>query len=98
MEDDRMKKFETMTGKDINVIYAILGRNEFIKLKRYIKEIDSRAFISVRESHEVLGEGFLSLSDEQKKDCLCNGQPFCIQRNINIEYICQFLENDNVIM
>ncbi|MBU5317628.1 YitT family protein [Clostridium bornimense] len=46
------------SGKDINVIYAILGRNEFIKLKRYIKEIDSRAFISVRESHEVLGEGF----------------------------------------
>lgn len=46
------------SGKDINVIYAILGRNEFIKLKRYIKDIDPRAFISVRESHEVLGEGF----------------------------------------
>ena len=46
------------SGKDINVIYAILGRNEFIKLKRYIKVIDPRAFISVRESHEVLGEGF----------------------------------------
>lgn len=46
------------TGKDINVIYAILGRNEFIKLKKYIKDIDPKAFISVRESHEVLGEGF----------------------------------------
>lgn len=46
------------SGEDINVIYAILGRSEFIKLKRYIKDIDPKAFISVRESHEVLGEGF----------------------------------------
>lgn len=46
------------TGKDIKVIYVVLGRNEFIKLKAYIKEIDPSAFISVRESYEVLGEGF----------------------------------------
>ena len=46
------------TGKEIKVIYTVLGRNEFIKLKLFIKEIDPRAFISVRESHEVLGEGF----------------------------------------
>lgn len=44
--------------KDILIIYAILGRSEFIKLKMYIKEIDGNAFISVRESYEVLGEGF----------------------------------------
>ena len=46
------------TGKDMKVIYAVLGRNDFIKLKAFIKEIDSNAFISVRESYEVLGEGF----------------------------------------
>ena len=43
---------------DIKVIYSIMSRNEFIKLKRFIMEIDSKAFISVRESYEVLGEGF----------------------------------------
>ena len=46
------------TGRDMKVIYTVLGRNDFIKLKSYIKEIDSKAFISVRESYEVLGEGF----------------------------------------
>lgn len=40
------------------VVYSIISRSEFIKLKRYIIEIDPRAFISVRESYEVLGEGF----------------------------------------
>lgn len=46
------------TGKEIKVIYTVLRRNEFIKLKSYIKGIDSNAFISVREAYEVLGEGF----------------------------------------
>ncbi|MGG7178234.1 YitT family protein [Clostridium paraputrificum] len=46
------------TGKDIKVIYTVLGRSEFIKLKGFIKKIDPKAFISVRESHEILGEGF----------------------------------------
>lgn len=46
------------TGKEVLVIYTVLGRSEFIKLKGFIKEIDNNAFISVRESYEVLGEGF----------------------------------------
>lgn len=46
------------TGKEIKIIYTVLRRNEFIKLKSYIKRIDSNAFISVREAYEVLGEGF----------------------------------------
>lgn len=46
------------TGKDLKIIYTVLGRSEFIKLKGFIKEIDPKAFICVRQSHEVLGEGF----------------------------------------
>lgn len=46
------------TGKDINVLYAVISRNEFIKLKKIIKDIDPGAFITVGEVHEVLGEGF----------------------------------------
>lgn len=44
--------------ENIKVIYSIMSRNEFIKLKRFIMENDPNAFISVRESYEVLGEGF----------------------------------------
>ncbi|MEQ8155103.1 MAG: YitT family protein [Clostridiaceae bacterium] len=43
---------------NISILYTVLGRSEFIKLKNYIKEIDNKAFITVGEVHEVLGEGF----------------------------------------
>ena len=46
------------SNRNIKVIYTILSRSEFIKLKTFIKEIDKKAFISVRESYEILGEGF----------------------------------------
>ncbi|ACD51540.1 membrane protein [Clostridium botulinum] len=46
------------TGNDSTVLYAVLSRNQFIKLKRFIQEIDTKAFITVGEVHEVLGEGF----------------------------------------
>lgn len=46
------------TKKENKVLYTVLGRSEFIKLKNFIKEIDNNAFISVGEVHEVLGEGF----------------------------------------
>lgn len=46
------------TGKETTLLYTILGRNEFIKLKRHISEVDKYAFITVGEVHEVMGEGF----------------------------------------
>lgn len=49
------------TGKENNILYAVLSRNEFIKLKKFIKETDPEAFITVGEVHEVLGEGFNDL-------------------------------------
>ena len=39
----------------------MISRNEFIKLKEFIKEVDSKAFITGRESYEVLGEGFMKI-------------------------------------
>ncbi|SHE70012.1 YitT family protein [Clostridium fallax] len=44
--------------KQIVVLYTVLQRAEFIKLRDYIKENDPNAFITVNEVHEVLGEGF----------------------------------------
>ena len=46
------------TNKEVRIVYAIIQRNEFIKLKAFIKKNNLKAFISVRESYEVLGEGF----------------------------------------
>ncbi len=49
------------SGKDTYILYAVLGRNEFIKLKQYISKVDPKAFITVGEVHEVMGEGFKNL-------------------------------------
>lgn len=49
------------TGNDTYVLYAVLGRSEFIKLKQHISKIDPRAFITVGEVHEVMGEGFRNI-------------------------------------
>lgn len=46
------------SGNKNDVIYTVLGRNEFIKLKKFIKDTDPDAFIAVGEVHEVLGHGF----------------------------------------
>ncbi|GIM28271.1 hypothetical protein CPJCM30710_09370 [Clostridium polyendosporum] len=46
------------TGDETVVLYAVLGRTEFIKLREFIREIDPKAFITVGEVYEVLGEGF----------------------------------------
>lgn len=53
------------SSKKTDILYTVLQRKQFIKLKKFIKEVDSRAFITVSESHEVLGEGFKDiLADE----------------------------------
>ncbi|WML36168.1 YitT family protein [Clostridium sp. OS1-26] len=46
------------TKEDTYILYTVLGRKELVKLRNYIKEIDAKAFITVSDAHEVLGEGF----------------------------------------
>lgn len=46
------------SGNSVDVLYTVLDRKQFIKLREYIKGIDKKAFITVSEAHEVLGEGF----------------------------------------
>ncbi|AWI06971.1 YitT family protein [Clostridium drakei] len=43
------------------VITTVISRKEFFKLKEYISLIDDRAFITVNEINEVLGEGFQNI-------------------------------------
>ncbi len=49
------------TNESRDVIVTIIKRREFIKLRNYIQTIDPDAFISVQDTHEVLGEGFLPI-------------------------------------
>lgn len=49
------------TSEDIDVLYVVLYRRDYIRLRSFIKEIDPNAFISVNEVHEVLGEGFIDI-------------------------------------
>lgn len=53
-----LKGIGAFSGEETRVIYAVLGRSEFIRLKQYISKIDPQAFITVGEVHEVMGEGF----------------------------------------
>lgn len=52
------------TRKDTSILYTVLDRNEFIKLKNKIKEIDKNAFITVGEVHDVMGEGFMGIDED----------------------------------
>lgn len=51
------------SGEDKEVIMSIMSKKEFIMLREYIKDTDSRAFITVSNVHEVLGEGFKNIED-----------------------------------
>jgi uncharacterized membrane-anchored protein YitT (DUF2179 family) len=51
------------TGEEKEVLITIMSRKEFIKLKIFIKEIDEKAFLTVSNVHEVVGEGFKSIDD-----------------------------------
>ena len=49
------------TNDSKEVLYCILGRYEVTTVKRIVKNIDRKAFMSVSEVSEVLGEGFKDL-------------------------------------
>lgn len=51
------------TGKHNCMILTILTRSQFIKLKKFIRNNNPDAFITVNETSEVLGKGFKSLNE-----------------------------------
>ena len=54
----------TTVKKDLKIIYCIVARNEMIKMKELIHTIDPKAFITITEAHEILGEGFTFVNEE----------------------------------
>ena len=50
------------SGEPKVIITTIVNRLKFIRLRDFIRTVDPRAFISVNNIHEVLGEGFERLA------------------------------------
>jgi uncharacterized membrane-anchored protein YitT (DUF2179 family) len=50
------------TEDDKNIMVVVIGRREFIRLRKYINEVDKKAFITVNNICEVFGYGFKSIS------------------------------------
>lgn len=48
----------SFSGEKRNVLYCVVGRNEIVRLKSIINEIDPHAFVAVSTVHDVVGEGF----------------------------------------
>lgn len=51
------------SGESKRMIYTIVNRREMEMLKAYIKTIDPQAFVTVIDTHQVIGNGFKSLND-----------------------------------
>lgn len=53
-----LKATGVYTGEDRNVICCAVHKNEYVKLKRLVHEIDPNAFIITSTANEILGNGF----------------------------------------
>ncbi|GAA4708870.1 YitT family protein [Brevibacillus fulvus] len=53
------------SGEHKNVVYVVVSRNEVVRFKNIVQNLDPHAFVIVNDVHEVLGEGFTL--DENKQ-------------------------------
>ena len=44
--------------KDLNIGYCVVSRNEIGKVKSIVYNTDPRAFVTITEVHDIIGEGF----------------------------------------
>ncbi len=51
-------------GSEKTIIFTVVNRREMALLEEYIHEIDPKAFLTVLEANEILGEGFKSLKEK----------------------------------
>jgi uncharacterized membrane-anchored protein YitT (DUF2179 family) len=49
---------------DRKIIFTVVNRRELISLEEYIHKIDPKAFLTVLDATEILGEGFKSLREK----------------------------------
>ncbi|AYV94865.1 transporter [Fusobacterium necrophorum subsp. funduliforme] len=55
------------SGENLKILYCVVGKYQLLSLKKIVKELDSHAFVTVTNVHEVLGNGFKKLQEEEKK-------------------------------
>ena len=53
-------------GLDKTIIFTVVNRREMGLLQEFIHEIDPKAFLTVLEANEILGEGFKSLKEKME--------------------------------
>ncbi|SHH83425.1 Uncharacterized membrane-anchored protein YitT, contains DUF161 and DUF2179 domains [Clostridium collagenovorans DSM 3089] len=46
------------TQHEKNLLYVVVRKNEIVELQKIVKEIDPKAFMTIMEAKEVIGEGF----------------------------------------
>lgn len=59
-----LRGYGHFSKEEREVLYCVVARNEIVRLKNIINEVDPHAFVSLIEVHDVMGEGFTL--DEQK--------------------------------
>lgn len=55
-------------NSDKKVIFTVVNRREVAMLQEYINQIDPKAFLTVINANEILGNGFKSLRDKIQED------------------------------
>ncbi|MYL38019.1 YitT family protein [Halobacillus litoralis] len=48
----------SFSGSKRDVLYCVIAKNEIVRLKTIIEQIDPHAFVAVSHVHDVMGEGF----------------------------------------
>lgn len=53
-----LRGYGAYTGRERDVLYVVVGKQELLRLKKIVQDVDPHAFVIVNEVYEVLGEGF----------------------------------------
>lgn len=59
-----IKGLGMFNGDERTIIFTVVNRREMAMLQEFIHQIDTRAFVTVINANEILGEGFKSLTEK----------------------------------
>lgn len=51
-------------GNSKKVIFTVVNRRELAMLEEFINKVDPKAFLTIMDAHEILGQGFKSLNEK----------------------------------
>lgn len=68
--------YGAFSGRCVTVIMSVLSRREAVQLRRYTRDIDPNAFITIVDSSEIVGKGF-RCSCSAARAAACTSAPAC---------------------